>query len=66
MSGGNENSSPSTVPMSELGSLSVEDYADYCADLAEQVEDGKINWDQAADLMFGVEPVVTYVHWTAR
>ena len=53
------------VPLSELGTLSVEEYADYCADLAEHVESGEMNWEQAADLLFGVEPVVTYTRWSA-
>ena len=60
-----ERNDAALVPLSELGSLSVEDYADYCADLAEHVEAGEMNWDQAANLLFGEEPAVTYTRWCA-
>lgn len=60
-----ESTDATLVPLSELGSLSVEAYSDYCADLAEHVEAGEIDWDDAANLMFGIEPTITYTRWSA-
>lgn len=59
------NMSTAMVPLSELGSLNLDQYSDYCVDLWERVEAGDITIDQAADLMFGKEPDFTYTRWSA-
>lgn len=52
-------------PIADLGTLSMEQFSDYCADLWERVEAGDLSIDQASDLMFGPEPTITYTRWSA-
>lgn len=44
---------------------SLDEFTDQCAVLCERVLAGEITWEQAADELFGPEPEVTYVHWSA-
>jgi hypothetical protein len=56
------------VPISELGSLSVAEFANYCADLWERVQDEndtEMNIEEAANMLFGPEPEITYTRWSA-
>lgn len=55
-----EQTNTAMIPMSEMGHLDTNQYADYCADLWERVESGEISVDDASDLMFGPEPKFTY------
>lgn len=47
-------------PLADLGALTPDQFSNYCADLCEAVLSGEMNWDQAADLLFGPEPSNTY------
>lgn len=53
------------VPMNEMPHPNVEQYADYCAAVWEQVLEGKMDQEEAATLMFGSEPTVTFTRYAA-
>lgn len=57
-----EQGSTNMVPMSEMPHPNVDQYADYCARLAERVlSDENFSWEDAAKLMFDEEPSYTFV-----
>lgn len=61
-----EQENTSVVPMSEMPHPDTKQYADYCASLAERVlSDENFSWEDAAKLMFGEEPQVTFVRYAA-
>jgi len=60
-----QGSDTAMVPVSERA-LDFDEYSNLCADLCERVLAGNgFTWDDAADVLFGPEPEVTYTRWSA-
>lgn len=53
-----ENENTAMVPIAELGVLTTDQYATYCADAWERVEAGEISVDDLSDLLFGPDPTI--------